>query len=196
MTTHSTTEHGTGMAAACPDPMPGEGAAVNRLNWYCIHAKPRKESRVAEHLRATLGLETYFPYLRRPRTIRRVRRVVSEPLFPRYLFCRFDFQQGCRAVRYAPDVSAIVNFGGITAVVDETLIEGIKSWAGDGIDAIDLEPTLHSGDPVVVTDGPLRGLEGVISGEIDGQKRVAVVLSILERSVKVTISRWQISPAA
>ena len=57
------------------------------MHWYCIHTRPQKEARVVAYL-ATLGLETYFPRLKRQKTIRRVRRIVTGPLFPRYPFCR------------------------------------------------------------------------------------------------------------
>jgi len=194
MSAIQTMEYGTEMAAACADPVFAGQPEQDHMNWYCIHAKPRKETGIAGYLRSMLGLETYFPHLRRPRTIRRVRRVVTEPLFPCYLFCRFDFSQKYRAVRYAPDVSDIVSFGGVSAVVNDGLIEGLKSWAGECVDIITLQPALHPGDPIVVTDGPLRGLEGVILSEAGGRERVAVALSILERDVQMKISRWQIAP--
>ena len=51
------------------------------MNWYCVHTRPLKEQQVATHFHEMLGLELYFPRLRRQKTIRRVRRVVTSPLF-------------------------------------------------------------------------------------------------------------------
>jgi transcriptional antiterminator RfaH len=125
-----------------------------------------------------------------------VRRIVTEPLFPRYVFCRFDFAHRYRAVRYAPDVIDLVGFGAGPAVVDDQLIAALKSWAGEVVDVITLQPRLHPGDRVEITDGPLRGLEAVLVNESTGHERVAVILSILERNVQIMINRWQLTPKA
>ncbi|MGD1032552.1 MAG: transcription termination/antitermination NusG family protein [Opitutaceae bacterium] len=163
------------------------------MNWYCVHTRPQKEAKVCAHLAQTFGLETYFPRLRRQRTIRRVKRIVTGPLFPRYLFCRFDYGQRCRAVKFAPDVLGVVSFGDVPAVVDESLIDGLKAWAGEMVDVITVTPALQTGDRVQITDGPMRGLEAIIENDMNGRERVAVILSILERDVQMTISRWQLT---
>jgi transcriptional antiterminator RfaH len=169
------------------------GEDLRRMEWYCVHTRPQKEGRAATRLREVLGLETYFPRLRRRRTIRRVRRIVTGPLFPRYLFCRFDFSTQYRAVRYAQDVIDVVSFGHLPAVVDDALIEELKAWAGESIDVITLQACFRPGDRVEITDGPFRGLQAVIENEMNGRERVAIILSILERDVQTTISRWQIA---
>jgi transcriptional antiterminator RfaH len=163
------------------------------MNWYCVHTRPQKETRACAHLTENLRLETYFPLLRRQRTIRRVNRVVTGPLFPRYLFCRFDYSQWYRAVRYAPEVIDVVSFGNFPAIVDQSLIDGIKGWAGCAVDLITATPALQAGDRVQITDGPMRGLEAVFRSEMNGRERVAVILSILERDIQMTISRWQVA---
>lgn len=165
----------------------------DRNQWYCVHTRPQKEAQTAALLQETLGLETYYPRLKRQRIIRRVKRVVVGPLFPRYLFCRFDLAAQYRAVRYTQDVIDIVSFGQTPAVVGDALIEGMKSWAAEAVDVITLQGSLRRGDRVEITDGPLRGLQAVIENEMNGRERVAVVLSILERSVATTISRWQVA---
>jgi len=175
---------------------PGQGVdhvAAGPTDWYCVHTRPQKEGRIAAVLRETLGVETYFPRLQRRRTIRRVQRIVTGPLFPRYLFCRFEMATQYRAVKYTEDVIDVVSFGRVPAVVSDALIAELKTWAGETIDLITLQPGLRPGDRVAITDGPLRGLEAVIANEMPGRERVAIVLSILERNVQTTINRWQIA---
>ena len=159
------------------------------MNWFCVQTKPLKESQVVVHFHETLGLETYFPLLRRNKTIRRVRRVVTSPLFPRYLFCRFDPLTRFRAVRYAPEVIGVVNFGGLPATVDDAIIDELKGWAGEAVDVITIQPDLRPGDLVEVTEGPMRGLQAVIMNERSDRDRVAVLLSILECGAHMNISR-------
>lgn len=164
------------------------------MNWYCLHTRPQHEAHAAAHLRETLGVETYFPLLRRYQTIRRVRRLVTRPLFPRYLFCRFDLARAYAAVRYSRDVIDVVRFGASPAIVGDALIEELKSWAGEAVDLITLQPELQPGDTVEISDGPMRGLQAVILRQKDDRDRVAVLLSILEQKVQLVISRTQLTP--
>ncbi|MCX7915620.1 MAG: hypothetical protein N3A53_04885 [Verrucomicrobiae bacterium] len=76
------------------------------MNWFAIHTKPRQESLAQQSLDRE-GVETYYPKLKRRRTIRRVRRWVIGPLFPGYIFARFDFSKQHRLVRYATGVRTL-----------------------------------------------------------------------------------------
>ncbi len=163
------------------------------MNWYCVHTRPLKEEHAVSFCRETLGLETYYPRLRRQKTIRRVRRIVTGPLFPRYMFCHFDMASHYRAVRYAPEVIDVVSFGGKPAVVEDALIGELRSWAGEAVDVITLQPSLRPGDRVEITDGPMRGLQAVILHGRDDRERVTVLLSILECQAQMMISRTQLA---
>jgi transcription antitermination factor NusG len=164
------------------------------MNWYCIHTRPKKESRVASYLSGELGLETYFPQLKQYKTIRRVRRLVTGPLFPRYLFCRFDLALGYRAVKYAPEIIGVVTLGSQPARVDPDLIDQLKSWAGTSVDQFTLQPQATSGDRVEIVDGPMRGLHAIILHERSDRERVAVMLSLLGGTVqKMFIARSQLA---
>ena len=162
------------------------------MKWYCLHTKPVKEGQVAAYCHDTLGLETFYPKLRQYRTIRRVRRLTTGPLFPRYLFCRLDLTTDYRAVRYAPDALNLVHFGSRPALVPAELIAGLKTWAGNAIDIITIAPSLQPGDHVEITDGPLRGLPAVIVRASNDKDRVAVLLSVLQQGAQMTISRSQL----
>ena len=95
------------------------------MNWYAIHAKPRQESVAVLSLQRE-KVETFFPQLRRKRTIRRVRKWVTGPLFPGYFFARFDAQRDARLVRYATGVIKVVSFGDQPAIVEDAIIEAIQ----------------------------------------------------------------------
>lgn len=139
-----------------------------------------------------LGLETYYPRLRQKKTIRRVRRVVVGPLFPRYFFCRFDPAAHYRAVRYAPDATGLVHSGGSPAVVADSIIGELRQWAGDALDVVTLQSPLQPGQSVEITDGPLRGMTAVILHISDDRDRVAILLSLLQAHAQLTISRSQL----
>lgn len=159
------------------------------MQWYCVHTRPKKEAQVADYCRHMLGLETYFPRLRQYKTIRRVRRVVTTPLFPRYFFCRFEAAASYRMVKYAPEAIDLVHIGSSPAVVDSALIDELKHWAGDALDVLTLFRPLRAGDKVEITEGPMRGIPAVILHAKDDRDRVAILLSILECGAQMTISR-------
>jgi transcriptional antiterminator RfaH len=158
------------------------------MNWYCIHTRPQREQFVAEQLGTFLGLEVYFPTIRLTKTIRRVRREVVEPLFPRYLFCRCEMTADYRAVRYARDVIDLVSFGSQPVQVEEQLIDQIKSWAAT-TDLPSHASSLAAGEQVEITFGPMQGLHAVILDAQNDHERVAVLLSILGCDARLTIDR-------
>jgi transcriptional antiterminator RfaH len=159
------------------------------VHWYCLHTKPLKEAQVASYCTAQLGLQTYFPRLRQHRVIRRQRRFVIRPLFPRYLFCRFDAAILYRAVRYAPEILDIVSSGNAPTVVPEVLIENLQSWAGNEVDIFTLQPTFRVGDQVEVTGGPLQGFSGTILKEVEERARVIILLSFLHNGAHLSVDR-------
>jgi len=159
------------------------------VNWYCLHTKPLKEGQVASYCDAQLGLETYFPRLRQQRTIRRVQRTVIGPLFPRYLFCRFDAPLFYRAVRYAPDVITVVSAGNAPAIVEDSLIAGLRDWTAPENDILTLQPSLRPGAAVQIVAGPMQGLSGTILTECNERNRVKLLLSFLQDGVHLSVDR-------
>jgi transcriptional antiterminator RfaH len=159
------------------------------VHWFCLHTKPLKEEQVASYCTVQLGLETYFPRLRQNKVIRRKRQFVIRPLFPRYLFCRFDPALLYRAVRYAPDMLDIVSNGSAPTIVADGLIDNLKEWAGSEVDILTLYPGLRVGDKVEVTGGPLQGLSGTILKESEERARVTILLSFLQNGSQLSVDR-------
>ena len=159
------------------------------VHWFCLHTKPQKEEQVASYCASQLGLQTYFPRLRQHRFIRRKRRFVIRPLFPRYLFCRFDPALLYRAVRYAPDMLEIVSNGSAPTVVADGLIDSLQAWAGNEVDLITLQPNLRVGDSVEIAAGPLQGLSGTILKESEERARVTILLSFLQNGAQLSVDR-------
>lgn len=162
------------------------------MNWYCVQTRPLKEESTRQYCADFIGIETYFPRIREQRVIRRVKRTVVRPLFPHYLFCRFEPAVHYRAVRYAPDIIDIVHCGFAPAVVPDQLIANLKSWAGDILDANTLQPPLRAGAVVVIGQGPLAGLHAVVQHAMSESDRVAVLLSFLDCGARTVVSRSQL----
>src|SRR5439155_9175021 len=79
-------------------------------NWYCLYTKPNMEQQVAAGLSAR-GLETYLPMLQMRRKPGGRSMRLSQPLFPCYLFSRFDLVQvGVSAVRWLHGMRDLLSF--------------------------------------------------------------------------------------
>lgn len=159
------------------------------MQWYCVRTKPLKEDYSLRYCRDILGLETFCPKVSERKVVRRVRRTVISPLFPRYWFCRFDLSTSYRAVKYAPDVLDLVHSGDAPTVVLDGLIHELKEWAGSAVDVVTLRPALKPGDVVRITDGVLCGLQAIIVKEMSDSDRVEVLLSILDCGARMVVER-------
>jgi transcriptional antiterminator RfaH len=155
------------------------------MHWYVIRTKPHQERRAECHLRQ-LSIETFLPLLRHKKRIRRQEQTVIEPLFPRYLFGRFDINDRYRAVKFASGVLNIVEFGLRPAEVSEGLIQAIKERLEDGY-VIPKPEYFQKGQVVQIKGGPLTGLEAVFMRELTDQHRVLVLLKILGLQAKLTM---------
>ena len=172
------------------------GPLPSVTRWLCVHTRPRRESGAEQYCREVLRLDTYYPRLKHLKTIRRVKRWVVGPLFPRYFFCRLNLAQSFRAVQYAPQVVGVVSFGGCPTPVDDAVIDHLKQWAGEAVDVVTVRPGFRPGDLVEIADGPLRGLQAVVLQEMSDRDRVAVLLSTLGCQARLIVSRSQLVDAS
>jgi transcriptional antiterminator RfaH len=160
------------------------------MNWYAVHTKPRQES-IAQSSLQREGVETFYPKLRRKKTIRRKYRWVSGPLFPSYIFARFDLSKSWRLVKYATGVTNIVSFGGKPAAVEQSIIDAIVVHCIEDVVTLP-PPELRPGDLVEIQEGPLRGLRGVFERELSDSERVVILLQSIAAAARVEVSRAQL----
>lgn len=155
------------------------------LRWYALRTKPRKEAVVERRLR-DLNLEVFLPWLQLRRRMGTRYRQVLGPLFPGYLFCRLDLFLSGKAVRYAPGVKDFVKFGNCIAEVETGVIGALQERCPGGV--AELRPKVFkNGEPVLIREGPLSGLEAVFEREMRGSERVAVLLEILGRRTRLVL---------
>jgi transcription antitermination factor NusG len=154
---------------------------AGRLPWFALQVRTRHELGVARHIRS-IGYEEFLPlYTCRKRWSDRVKEVES-PLFPGYLFCRFDPQNRLPILKI-PGVIQIVGNSRQPIPVDESEINAIQSLVTSGIPNQPW-PFLEVGERVHIEAGPLRGLEGVLV-EFRGSRRLILSVTLLQRSVAV-----------
>jgi transcriptional antiterminator RfaH len=156
------------------------------MHWYAVNVKHHQEAQ-AEISLQRLGVETFYPLLRRSRIIRRKPQITTGPLFPGYLFAKFSYQAHYRAVSYAHGVARIVEFGVVPAIVDEGIIRAIEDRVEDGYVTIPAH-TFKRGEPVRITEGHLQGLQAVFERNMSDQERVVLLVQALSYQARVIVN--------
>ncbi|MGH7775237.1 MAG: transcription termination/antitermination protein NusG [Candidatus Binatia bacterium] len=155
------------------------------LRWYTIRTKPRKETVVEKRL-GDLNLEVFLPWIRSRRRIGSRYQWVLVPLFPGYLFCRLDLVLSGKAARYAPGVKDFVKFGNRITEVEVEVIETLQDRCPNGVARFQPR-TYRVGEPVMIREGPLSGLEAIFEHEMKDSQRVAVLLELLGRRTRLIL---------
>lgn len=163
------------------------GLNCDACSWYVIRTGARQEERATSNLNAW-GVETFLPKLK----VRRLNRYTgkstygSGPMFPCYVFARFDASRLLHQVGYTRGVRSVVSFGGVPARVDDSIIELIHSQISeDGF--VEMRVELKVGDRVKINDGPLSNFVGVFDHKINSTSRVAILLTAVSYQGRIVI---------
>jgi len=173
-------------------PLSTESSALSALSWYLVHTKPRQEDIALANLERQ-GYECYLPQMRIERIRRRKAEVATEPMFPRYLFIRLDSSDQGKSwspIRSTLGVSQLVHFGARAAKVDDNLVDLLRQRER----AMPTEAMFHSGDSVVITDGPFAGIEAIYQ-TADAERRAFILLEILAKPVSMHIDAGRLRKA-
>ena len=166
---------------------------ADQLSWYALQIQTKLGNVASATLRGK-GYEEFLPlYRSRRRWSDRVKEL-ELPLFPGYLFCRFDVTGRLMPILTTPGVISIVGAGRTPLPVDDQEIEAVRAILRSGLVAQPW-PFLRSGSKVFIEGGPLAGVEGIVTNT-DKVYRLVVSVNLLQRSVAVEIDREWARPIA
>jgi transcriptional antiterminator RfaH len=154
--------------------------------WYVVHSKPKCEHIAAAMMLGLPGVETYCPRIRFQRNTKRGKVWFQEALFPSYFFARFVPNESLRAVRHSQNVIRVVDFGDQMVSVSDEVIRLIREEMQDQ-DVRELHVGMEVGDTVEFTEGPMRGLKGIVNSIHNGQERVKILMEFLGRDSIVEV---------
>lgn len=135
--------------------------------WYLLYCKRDQVLRAIEHLERQ-GVSAHNPTYKTEKMVRSRRKTVMEPLFPNYLFVKFDYEV-IHFVRFGQNPVVVPNEVIATLVVPDFVKE-----MSDNLP--------QKGDEVVITDGIFAGIQAIYN-EPDGEARSVLLLNILNREV-------------
>ena len=156
--------------------------------WYCVRSQLRQEHVAAINLGRLEDIDVFCPRIRFKKCNRADRAMmVTEALFPGYVFARFRFAWAHRKVRYAHGVRGILQFGEKYASVPDEVIAELREQVGDE-PVKEIAATLSEGASVKIVQGAFRGLTAVITQLRPASERVRVLLDFLGRKVEAEVS--------
>jgi transcription antitermination factor NusG len=166
-------------------------SAIEGVNaaWFALAVIPRKEKVTAQTARAK-GYEDFLPlYSVKRKWSDRIQQV-ELPLFPGYIFCRFDPKVRLPILKI-PSVMSIVGFGKTPQPIPDMEINALQTVCKAGIHAVPC-PFLAVGAKVRMNEGPLAGVEGILTEA--SETRLILSVSLLQRSIAVQVDREWIAP--
>lgn len=158
---------------------------VTALPWFAVHVRPCAEGIVSKVL-SLKGYETYLPTYKVVRRWCDRNKEVELPLFTGYLFCRIDLARRL-PVLITSGVVEILGVGKVPVPIPDSEIAAIETALRSGL-PIRPHPYLSEGDNIVITEGPLRNLQGFLITN-KNSSRVIVNISLLQRAVSVELER-------
>ena len=157
--------------------------------WYVIHTHPKQEERTNENLRSW-GVETLHAKLRTRRfnEFTGAPTYITQSLFPRYIFAKFNAREQLPQIRFTRGVHNVVCFGESPAPIDQDIIDIIRDRSDeDGF--VKANDELKPGDTVIISAGPLRNLSGIFEREIKASDRVMILLTTIEYQARLVVKR-------
>ena len=157
--------------------------SVQGLPWYALQCWVRKESLIVTQLE-TQGFDCFLPKYKSVREWSDRKKEVEQPLFPGYVFCRFEYSQR-RPIVVTPGVLQVVGCGRTPMPVEQREIEAIQFAIASEVPTQPW-PYLAIGERVRIHTGKLSGLEGILVN-FKGNHRVVLSVSLLQRSVALEV---------
>jgi transcription antitermination factor NusG len=183
MSTHLTDQSNS------PSEMVSLHAENTEHRWFALGVTARHEKTVSQMLRYK-GYETLLPvYTRRHEYTRRIREF-ELPLFPGYVFCRFNPLVRL-PILTTPGVIQVIGAGRIPIAVEDQEIASLQTAMAARIQMAPFR-FWQEGQKGRIRDGPLAGLEGMV---VRAKQTVRLVLSVtlLKRSVLLEVDTDRVS---
>ena len=157
--------------------------------WYAFYTKSRHEKSIY-HTLLKQGYDVYLPLLRERKKWSDRKKWIEYPLFKSYIFIKIESKNSIFVLQ-TPGIVKVIKFGGSPSPIQDSTIQSLKLMIDGGFNP---KPTDYfiKGDPVVIKDGPLKGLKGIVS-TTHNQERFIIHIDAIKHSVSIKINRAYLS---
>ena len=145
--------------------------------WHVLHVRPRCEKKIAKYCDST-NLEHYLPLRTEHKVYQRRKVDVLKPLFPGYVFAKFNAFQRILVFK-SQQIVRILQVKDQASLIDE--LSQIRK-------ALEINPCLNAcsaverGTLVRIISGPFQGMEGMVA-TLKDQTRVVLNVDIIGKGV-------------
>ncbi len=161
----------------------------SELLWYILSIKPKQEQSVIKNLNI-MGVVSYLPLYKKKKKVKKEKTDVIVPLFPGYLFCRFDFDDHYQKIRYTRGVKKVLGNKQSLWIIDEDKVEDIRKREEDGLVVMKkVEEDFKPGMQIIVDEGDFDGWEGIFHEDLPDEKRAVILLTNVNFTTKLTIPK-------
>ena len=158
--------------------------------WIAVYTKSRHEKMVIQELEK-INIEAYCPMFKERRQWSDRKRWVEFPLFRSYLFAKIELKNSLYILQ-TTGVHHIVKFQGNISIIPNEIIQNIKSMIYGGI-TVEQVDYFVKGDEVIVVDGPLKGIEGIVVN-IKNENKLVLKVSAIQQAIAVQIHPGYLKP--
>lgn len=155
--------------------------------WFAVQVRPRYEFLAANTLRGK-GFEEFLPTYKTKRKWSDRTKQVELPLFPGYVFCKFN--SGIRAPIVT--TSGVIRILGGNSSIPDSEIEAIQAVVASRLPASPCT-YLKIGTKVEVTAGPLMGIQGILTSYA-GYYRLVLSVDLVRNSISVEVEYKDVVP--
>lgn len=149
------------------------------MQWFALSVKPRFDKTVSAALE-NKGYETFLALRKKRNTYRTRCREVELPIFPGYVFCRFNVLSRL-PILTTPGVLQILGIGSRPFPVPDMEIKSLKTVLEARI-SMQPFPFPPVGREVYIAKGALAGVQGTVVG-VKNLRRIILSVTLLQRSV-------------
>ena len=161
--------------------IPAESGDTQR--WYAVWTRSRHEQVVRTQLDEK-HVTAFLPTMTRWSRWKDRKKQIEVPLFPGYVFARFEPGERLSVLKCSGVVS-IVSFNGEPAPVPDHEIESIRTLVASTL-PYDPCPTIKTGTLVEVSHGPLKGVVGRLTRK-GSQSRLVLSVDLIGQAVSVQV---------
>jgi transcriptional antiterminator RfaH len=170
-------------------------ASIETALWFCLRSQPKHEHLAALGLRRQVEIACFSPRVRFRKATRRGAVWFVEAMFPGYLFAEFVYSRQHRWVEHSPGIQGIVRFGDRVATLDGDTIDSLRDKAGQE-EMVTYDPEIQVGQSVRIAEGPLQGLEALVTHLLPAKERIKVLLEFLGRPLETEVATPKVLPLA
>jgi transcription termination/antitermination protein NusG len=157
---------------------------TNSVRWFALYTRANHEKTSAAHLEQR-AVEHFLPTFQSVRRWKDRKKQLELPLFPGYLFARFD-PRAKLDVLNVPGVVRLVGFDSRPMALPDDEIENLRVAIRENLD-VQPHAYLIAGRRVRVIRGPLSGMHGTLVRR-KGRTRLLVSIELIQRSAAIEVA--------